>query len=78
MKKLLNLLYKIIMKTINWISRNLKISKIKKLIESQKYAEASVHIHFLLQRYPNHPMVLRLKEQAEKGFASYLYRKEFE
>jgi hypothetical protein len=67
---------------INWLFRrhtvSYKLHHIERLIAEKKYAEASVAAFLALRKFPNHPELLALKQQAEtKGFASYLYNQEY-
>jgi hypothetical protein len=55
-----------------------QIHRIENLITEKKYAEASVAAFLALDKFPEQPELLALKQQAEtQGFASYIYNQEF-
>lgn len=66
---------------INFFFRRNRVSRylhrIEKLISEKKFCEADACAFLALQNFPNHPELLKLKAEAEKGFQSYLYSQEF-
>jgi hypothetical protein len=66
---------------IRWLFKRNSVSqylhRIEKLITEKKYCEADACAFLALQNFPNHPELLALKIEAEKGFSSYLYSQEF-
>lgn len=66
---------------INFIFRRhtlaYQLHRTERLIAEKKYYEADACAFLALQNFPNHPELLNLKAEAEKGFSSYIYNQEF-